>query len=217
MHTTLLIARLLLAAVFLVAGLTKLADLRGSREAVAGFGVPERLAAPVGTLLPLGELTVAGALLPSGSARWGAIGAFALLALFVAAISRSMIRGEAPDCHCFGQLHSEPAGWRTLARNGLLAAVAGFVVAAGWGSAGPSAVAWVGRMSGTGTVALVGGLALLALASGSASTTPGWPPRRPRPPPTSVCRSAARPRPSASRASTARPSPSTRSSRASAR
>jgi hypothetical protein len=42
-----------------------------------------------------------------------------------------MARGEAPDCHCFGQLHSESAGWRTLARNGLLAAIAGFVVLAG--------------------------------------------------------------------------------------
>ncbi len=40
MATALLIARVLLAAVFLVAGLAKLADLAGSRQALRDFGVP---------------------------------------------------------------------------------------------------------------------------------------------------------------------------------
>jgi thiol-disulfide isomerase/thioredoxin/uncharacterized membrane protein YphA (DoxX/SURF4 family) len=165
MHTALLVVRLLLAAVFALASVTKLADLRGSRAAVAGFGVPERFAAPLGTLLPFAELAVAVVLLPASSARYGALGACALLALFVLAIARSMARGEAPDCHCFGQLHSEPAGWRTLARNAVLGALAAFVAIAGWGSAGSSATAWIERLHGAGTVAFAGGLALAAVAT----------------------------------------------------
>jgi thiol-disulfide isomerase/thioredoxin/uncharacterized membrane protein YphA (DoxX/SURF4 family) len=163
-HTALLVVRLVLASVFALAAVTKLADLRGSREAVEGFGVPAGLAAPLGTLLPFAELAVAIALLPHSSARFGAIGAFALLALFAAAIGRSMARGEAPDCHCFGQLHSAPAGWRTLARNGVLGALAAFVAIAGWSNAGPSVTGWIGGLHDAGLVAFVAGIAIALLA-----------------------------------------------------
>ena len=158
----------MLAGVFGLASVTKLADLRGSRAAVEGFGVPARLAPLLGTLLPVAELTVAAALIPASSARLGALGAIVLLGLFVLAIGRSIRRGEAPDCHCFGQLHSEPAGWRTLARNAILMGLASFVAAAGWGDSGPSASAWIGRLSPAGVVALAGGLAIAALAAASA-------------------------------------------------
>ena len=124
----LLAARLLLAAVFLVAGLAKLADRAGSRKALVDFGVPVALAAPLGLLLPLAEIAVPAALVSIPSAWWGAVGALALLLLFVAGISVNLARGRKPDCHCFGQLHSTPAGWPTLVRNAVLAAIAGFVV-----------------------------------------------------------------------------------------
>ena len=39
-----------------------------------------------------------------------------------------MARGNRPDCHCFGQLHSEPIGLSTLLRNGFLAVVAAAVL-----------------------------------------------------------------------------------------
>jgi peroxiredoxin len=165
MHTSLLIARLVLAGVFAVASLSKLADLHGSRAAVAGFGVPERVAGPLGTLLPFAELATAIALLPASWARYGVIGACILLTAFAGAIARSMIRGEAPDCHCFGALHSEPVGARALARDLLLLGVAGFVLAGGWSNAGPSATAWVGRLSDSDAVAVGAGLAILALAA----------------------------------------------------
>src|SRR5215211_273305 len=128
MAITLLVARLLLALVFLVAGVAKLADRTGSRQGLIDFGVPARLASPLGILLPLAELAVAAALIPTSTAWWGAIGALALLLLFVAGISINLARGRKPECRCFGQLHSAPAGWKTLSRNGALAAVAGFVV-----------------------------------------------------------------------------------------
>src|ERR687898_376688 len=147
MDIVLLFARLLLAAVFVVAGGAKLADRAGSRRAVADFGVPAPLAATLGVLLPLAELAVAAALIPTSTAWWGAVGALVLLLVFVVGISANLARGRKPECHCFGQLYSEPAGWKTLVRNGILAAVAGFVVWWGYGGAGPSAVGWLADLS----------------------------------------------------------------------
>ncbi|MGH2560422.1 MAG: redoxin domain-containing protein, partial [Thermomicrobiales bacterium] len=112
-------------------------------------------------LLPLAEITVGVLLLPRATAQWAAIGAMVLLLLFVAAIGYNLARGRTPDCHCFGQLHSEPAGWSTLIRNGVLAAVAGFLIAGGWGDPGPSTIAWIEDLS-TGE-RILGAIAALAL------------------------------------------------------
>src|SRR2546421_6349865 len=103
MSLALLIARLLLAAVFLVAGLAKLADLAGSQQALRDFGVPAKLSTPFGVLLPLAELAVAVALVPTVSVWWGSLGALALLLIFVVGIAFNLARGRTPDCHCFGQ------------------------------------------------------------------------------------------------------------------
>jgi peroxiredoxin/uncharacterized membrane protein YphA (DoxX/SURF4 family) len=168
LETILLIARLLLALVFVVAGVAKLADLRGSRQAIIDFGVPAALATPFGILLPLAELAVAVALIPASTAWWGAVGALVLLCVFVAGIGNSLARGRKPDCHCFGQLHSAPAGGKTLARNAALAAVAGFVVWQGYHGAGPSAVGWLSSPSAARIAALVFGLVVLGLLVG------GW-------------------------------------------
>src|SRR5918999_3175906 len=137
MDAALLIARLVLAAVFTLAGVAKLADLKGSRKAIIEFGLPAVVASPLALLLPLAELGVGAALIAASSAWWGALGALGLLVLFVVGISINLARGKKPNCHCFGQLHSAPAGWKTLARNGALAALAGFVVWAGYGGGGP--------------------------------------------------------------------------------
>src|SRR5215213_177999 len=167
MDAALLIARLLVAAVFIVAGAVKLANRQGSRQAIVDFGVPSAIAAPLGLLLPLAELAVAATLLPASTAWWGALGALVLLSLFVVGISVNLARGRTPECHCFGQLHSAPVGWRTLARNGVLAAVAGFVLWEGYGGgAGPSAVAWLGVLSTGQLLGLLGGVLVLALLAG---------------------------------------------------
>jgi peroxiredoxin/uncharacterized membrane protein YphA (DoxX/SURF4 family) len=167
METILLIARLLLALVFVAAGAAKLADPKGSRQAIVDFGVPAALAAPLGILLPLAELAVAVALIPASTAWWGAVGALVLLCVFVVGIGNSLARGRKPDCHCFGQLHSAPAGGKTLARNAALAAVAGFVVWQGYRGAGPSAVGWLSSPSATRIAALIFGLVVLGLLAGT--------------------------------------------------
>jgi thiol-disulfide isomerase/thioredoxin/uncharacterized membrane protein YphA (DoxX/SURF4 family) len=132
-----LASRWLLSLVFLVAAVGKFADLPGSRRAVPEFGLPESLANSIGTLLPAIELGIALALLFERTAWWGAIGAAALLMCFVFVISINLLRGKTPDCHCFGQLHSAPAGPKTLIRNVVLIALAVFVVTRGTENTGP--------------------------------------------------------------------------------
>jgi uncharacterized membrane protein YphA (DoxX/SURF4 family)/thiol-disulfide isomerase/thioredoxin len=162
MTTIVLGLRVLLALVFVAAGIGKLLDLEGSRRAAGDFGVPDRLAPLAGTLLPLAELATGVALVFRPSARWGALAAFVLLAAFIVGIARALARGEQPDCHCFGQIHSEPAGPLTLARNGVLAAFA--AVVAGYG-AGPAIDAWVRARSAAELLAVgLGACAAVAIA-----------------------------------------------------
>lgn len=142
MNLILLIARLLLAGVFAVAGGAKLADPAGSRKSMRDFGVPEALAGLAGVLLPLAELACAIALFPAASAWFGAAGILALLVIFIAGISLTLLRGRRPDCHCFGQMQSKPIGWDLVVRNVVLAGIAGFVVAQGEGNIGPGFGAW---------------------------------------------------------------------------
>ncbi len=130
-----------------------------------GFGLPEALAAPAGVLLPLAELAVAAALLPVAWAWYGAIGALALLLLFVAAIAINLALGRTPDCHCFGQIHSEPVGWSTLLRNAALAAAAAFVV---WRGSGPSLVGWLNDLTTVQRAAVAGGALGLVLVAAEA-------------------------------------------------
>jgi uncharacterized membrane protein YphA (DoxX/SURF4 family) len=143
MDLALLAARLMLAVVFALAGVAKLADRVGSRQAVIDFGLPARLAHALALALPVAELAVAVALVPARTAWSGALGALALLAAFVVGIGYNLARGRSPDCHCFGQLHSQPVGWPTLARNAVLAAIAGLLVWQGPERVGASAFAWL--------------------------------------------------------------------------
>ena len=166
MTLSLTVARLLLCLVFLVSGSAKLFDLAGSRRALTDFGLPGSLAGFFGLALPAAELAVAAALLPVASARYGAVGALTLLALFLVGISVNLAHGRTPDCHCFGQMHSEPIGWPTLARNAVLASIAGFVVWGGQTNPGASAVAWVGKLTviqQTELALALAGLILLAI------------------------------------------------------
>jgi peroxiredoxin/uncharacterized membrane protein YphA (DoxX/SURF4 family) len=141
MELTLLVARLFLAAVFLLAGAAKLSDRVGASKAVGDFGLPRRLAQPLGLLLSAAEILIAVALVAAPLAWYAACAALALLGIFILAIGVNLARGRKPDCHCFGQLHSAPVGWKTLARNGVLAAAAGWLVSRGPSRLGPSV--WV--------------------------------------------------------------------------
>lgn len=159
----LLLLRLTLAAVFAVAAVGKLADRPGTRAAVISFGAPARVAGAIALGLALAELAVAVALLLPGSTVAGALGALLLLALFSVAIAINLARGRRPDCHCFGQVHSEPIGARSLLRNGALAVAAGGIIALAANDPGPNALAWV--VSSPGAALAVGLAAGLGVAT----------------------------------------------------
>jgi peroxiredoxin len=137
MDGLLLAARLILAAVFAVSGISKLFDLSGSQAAMRSFGVPERFTRAGGIALPIAELVIAGLLVPAATARWGALLALILLAVFIAGISYSLFRGRKFDCHCFGQLTTSEIGPPTLIRNAVLAVLAAFVVISGFANNNP--------------------------------------------------------------------------------
>lgn len=122
-----LVFQLVLAVVFGVAGISKIFDRTGTRDAIVGFGVRPRLATAIAPLLPIAELAIAVALIPASSARWAALAATLLLLGFAGGMASALARGRTPDCSCFGNLQSAPVSKRALARNLALTAVAGFV------------------------------------------------------------------------------------------
>ena len=136
MDLFLLILRLALAAVFGTAGIAKLFDPAGSAKAAADFGVPAPLTRTVAYMLPVAELLIAGSLLFVQFSWFGAIGAAGLLLVFTIGMSVQLAKGNAPDCHCFGQIHSEPVGRASIARNVALLVLAAFLVIRGRGQQG---------------------------------------------------------------------------------
>jgi hypothetical protein len=121
------LARLVLAGVFVVSAVAKLADRGGVRRAIVAFGAPERAAGAIGWLAICAELVVAVALFSGRGRAAGAIGALALVGVFSAVLATALARGRTAECRCFGRLSARELGWRSLTRNLLLAALAGYV------------------------------------------------------------------------------------------
>jgi len=72
MDIALLVMRLVLAAVFLVAGIAKLTDRAGSNQAIVDFGLPRRFAPLLGTGVPILECVIGAALLLTSTAQFAA-------------------------------------------------------------------------------------------------------------------------------------------------
>lgn len=97
------LARLGLAAVWLVSGGLKIADPGQTYIAVQAYDVlPHALVRPVATGLPLLELVLGLLLLAGLATRWVAGASLLLLAVLVAGIAQSWARGLSIDCGCFG-------------------------------------------------------------------------------------------------------------------
>jgi hypothetical protein len=124
-------ARLLVAAVFLMAGIAKARDQKGFCEALGEFGAPALLILPLGVAIPAVEWAIAAGLLTPGLTCYGAWGALGVLAIFFAGVSVALVRERRPDCHCFGQLQPAQAGRVTLARIAVLAGLAVWLIRRG--------------------------------------------------------------------------------------
>jgi len=131
MNELLLLIRLVLFGVFALAAIGKFLDLKGSEKAVKDFGTPEEFAKTFAIALPFAEIVFAFCFLFVSTSWVGAIGALLLLLSFTGGMIWQMAQGNAPDCHCFGQLHSEPVGKKSLVRNVVFSLLALFLVAQG--------------------------------------------------------------------------------------
>jgi uncharacterized membrane protein YphA (DoxX/SURF4 family) len=95
-------ARIALAAVFLVAGATKVGDLAGSARAVNAYRLmPFEAAKVVGAVLPFVEIALGLLLLAGIAVRLSAGIAAVLLVIFTIGILSAWARGLRIDCGCF--------------------------------------------------------------------------------------------------------------------
>ena len=111
---------LALAAVLLAAAVLKAADRDGTAVALAGYGVPGRLAAPASAGLVAAEAALAAGL-AAGSER-AAYAAAGLLCVFLAAQATALAQdGAGAPCGCFGaggRLSRAAAGRTALLASG---------------------------------------------------------------------------------------------------
>jgi uncharacterized membrane protein YphA (DoxX/SURF4 family) len=98
-----LVARLVVGAVWIVAGVLKLPDPAGSVRAVRAYQLlPEAVVPTVGYVLPIVEVVV-GALLVLGLlTRGSAVVSLVLFAAFIFGISWAWSQGLQIECGCFG-------------------------------------------------------------------------------------------------------------------
>jgi hypothetical protein len=149
-----------LAFVLAVAATGKVLDLPGTRASMALFGVSGRLAKALAIILPAVEIVVAVMLMIPQSAGVGTAGALLLFVLFTVAMTIAVVRGREGNCHCFGSIVSTTFGWHAVARNAVLALLAGASIVMGMSISR----SWFPRSPGeirAGVVLLVAGFALL--------------------------------------------------------
>lgn len=124
--------RLLLAGIFLWAGLVKAGASEQLTLTIATLGlVPDTWIWPIAVILPWAEILAAVLLLVPYTVRIGAIAIFGLCLLFAGVIASALFRGLIVDCSCFGE--GTPSADKmilTVVRDVVLAGLAAFVYAA---------------------------------------------------------------------------------------
>lgn len=126
-----LLARLGLAAVWLISGAVKFVDPTQTEVAVRAYQLlPESLVRPVASTLPMLEIALGLLLLIGLGVRVAAIVSAVVLVVLIAVIVSVWARGLSIDCGCFGGGGTADVdGWdyaREIARD------VGFLALAGW-------------------------------------------------------------------------------------
>lgn len=108
-----LVARIVLAGVWIVSGATKVGDHLQTVVAVKAYAVlPEAMVEPVAYMLPILEILLGVFLLLGIKNRWMAIASALVFALFIVMIVQAWARGFQIDCGCFGGGGYDPAANR---------------------------------------------------------------------------------------------------------
>jgi uncharacterized membrane protein YphA (DoxX/SURF4 family) len=115
-----LAVRLIAAAIWLVAGIAKVADLTAFKQEVAAYDVVPSLAEPIAYGLPFVEIGLGVYLALGLLVRPAAALSFALMLLFIGVQAQAWARGLSIECGCFGGLSKETVGAGTILRDILL-------------------------------------------------------------------------------------------------
>jgi uncharacterized membrane protein YphA (DoxX/SURF4 family) len=116
-----LTVRLVAAAIWLVSGAAKVADLSHFEAQVQAYKLlPGGLEAPFAYVLPFVEIAIGLYLLVGLLVRPVAIFACLLMVVFIAAMAQAWARGLSVDCGCFGTLARERVGLATIVRDAAL-------------------------------------------------------------------------------------------------
>jgi len=125
-----LLARLIVAGVFLFAAVGKIADPHSFAEAIANYHlVPDAVSSIAASIVPVLEVVLAIALIAGVKERGAALIAGVMLVVFAGAMISTIVRGINLDCGCFGASAEARVNGTTVARNVVLA-LASFAVAA---------------------------------------------------------------------------------------
>lgn len=112
-----LVARPVLGAVLLYAGIAKLNKRDTFRELVEQYRLlPSRIALVLSFTLPLVEIALGAMLILGFTTRWAAFSAMLLLISFIVAVGIALFRDQHLTCLCFGNSR-DVIGWWTIHRN----------------------------------------------------------------------------------------------------
>ncbi len=137
-------ASTLVFALFLIAGVAKLAELDAFWwTLVREHGLSERISTPASILVPAGEVLVAGLWLAGLDRSRAALGGLVLLAVFSAYLGVQIATRAEPTCGCLGVL-AEYARWMDSARVGIARNLLMMLPLGAW--------LWFGRATGAGSV-----------------------------------------------------------------
>jgi Methylamine utilisation protein MauE len=139
-ETIALIGRVILVVTVGGAGLSKIGDRVRLTEAIMGYRVvPDRIAVALGRWLPIAEMVAAALLAVGVGVVVVAVFVAVSLTVFAGAMVVNLIRGRRIECGCSGG-SVRRISWLLVARNLLLATVAGMVATISLGSV-PTAIA----------------------------------------------------------------------------
>lgn len=117
--------RIVLGAIFVVAGASKVGHADMFAAQIAGFRIlPQVLIAPLALGLPFLEIMLGGYLILGLFTRASAWVAVGLLAAFDLAIASAVVRGMSVSCGCFGPNDATVTTWAEVARDAVFVVLA---------------------------------------------------------------------------------------------
>lgn len=125
MSWVILVLRVVLGAIFIVAGASKVGNATAFAAQIAGFRIlPEAVISPMAIALPFLELLLGAYLVIGLFTRTAAWIAALLLLAFDGAVASAVVRGMSVSCGCFGPQDKTVTTWAEVARDAVFVLLA---------------------------------------------------------------------------------------------